>query len=377
VHRVPRWRRFVLPALSFVVSFAFSYGDDPLQMPLLPALLCSAAAAVAVWFSERFPMGVLLVTVGAACILPMTSSTFAALNLVVVVVVYRAASSDRTRLWVVSVASLLALTINDLWQRNLLGQSTFGPSTLYPVLLTGLAVGFGMQTRRVRQQNAELATLHDVDRRRAVSDERRRIARDLHDVAAHHLTALAVRNRLAIRIGTPEALEEAAEFTAGTAAETLTSLRHVVRVLGGDTAPMLPSPTLADIDAVIGRMESAGLTVFHSSDPDLPAAGVDAEVALVRIAQEALANILRHRGPGQAWLQFRARDGGIALTVEDDGHSGGATSLTAVGVAEGGQGYGLISMQERAESCGGHLEVGTSPRGGWLVSAVVPAADVS
>ena len=241
--RSVRGRGAALLAATFAAAFALSFGDDPLQMPLGPALVAAALATGAVWLSASSPTSALVATVVVAFVLPMTDSTSTALNLVVVIVVFRAASRSELRPWIVAVASLIALTLNDLWQRQLLGQSLTAPSALYPILLTALAVGFGVQTRRVRQQGEALEAYADLDRQRAVSEERRRIAGDLHDVAAHHLTAMVVRNRLALRVGTPDALRSAAGFTATTSTETLASLRQVVRVLGtGDDAPASRRP---------------------------------------------------------------------------------------------------------------------------------------
>jgi len=205
-----------------------------------------------------------------------------------------------------------------------------------------------------------------------VSDERRRIAGDLHDVAAHHLTALIVRNRLARRLGTLDALERASDFTADTAVESLEALRSVVHVLAIDSAsPVSPQPTLADIDVVVERVAAAGLQVEHTRT-DLPGASREVEVAVVRIVQEALANVLRHRGPGRAWLALACHGVTLELTIDDDGPTTWLTEMGDPAWHRPGS-YGLVAMRERARACGGEVFVGPSPHGGWRVSARLPA----
>lgn len=363
----------VLTGTTFVVSFAFSYGPDALTMSLPGALAISATAAGSVWLSGRRPVGALVVVVALALALPVIGSTFEVLDLVVVLVVFRAAMDTRLPPWVLATAGLVALTVNDAWQRVAFEESFARPSVLYPLLLTALCVGLGLQSRQVRAQHAELVALRDADRRWAVSDERRRIARDLHDVAAHHLSALVVRNKLARRIDTVDALEEAALFTARTATETLDSLRQVVHVLNTESGPPLaPSPSLADMDRVVTTMEAAGLRIERPAST-VSVTSREVEVAVVRIAQEAMANVLRHRGPGRCWLDLGCRGDSIELTVEDDGPSTWRADVAARSWHRHGS-YGLLGMRERAEACGGHLVVGPSARGGWRVSAVLPAS---
>lgn len=361
-----------LTTVTFVVSLVFSYGPDALRMSLPAALAISMVAAGSVWLSGHRPVAALVVVVALALGLPVIRATFEVMDLVVVLVVFRAAMSTVLRPWVVATACLVALTVNDAWQRIAFDEGFATPSVLYPLLLTALSVGLGLQSRRVRVQHAELVDLRDADRRRAVSDERRRIARDLHDVAAHHLSALVVRNKLAGRVHTVEALEGAARFTAETAAETLDSLRQVVHVLNTDSeSPLAPNPSVADIDDVVARMEAAGLQIERAS-PTISPTSSEVGVALVRIAQEALANVLRHRGPGRCWLDLERRGDTIELTIEDDGPSRWRAGMAERTWHRPGS-YGLIGMRERAEACGGRLVVGPSARGGWRVSAVLPA----
>lgn len=370
----PGWRT-LLTVATFVVSVVFSLSAEAGRMDVPAALGISTVAAGAVWLSARRPVAALAVVAVLAAVLPLVGSTFPVMDLVVVVVAFQAVLHADLSPWVVAAVCLVLLTGVDAGQRLVSGRGFMEPGVLYPLVLTGLVVGLGMQSRRVRRQHEELLALREADRRRAVSDERRRIARDLHDVAAHHLTALVVRTKVAARVGTPEALADAARFTAVTAADALDGLRGVVQVLaaddsGGDAAPLAPAPRLADIGQMIGRMGEAGLRVESrvARGDGLP---VEVAVAAVRIAGEALANVLHHRGPGCAWLEIERGPGVLTVLVEDDGPDTWRPEAADPGWHEPGH-HGVVGMRERAQSCGGRLDIGSSTRGGWRVAAVLP-----
>jgi signal transduction histidine kinase len=293
----------------------------------------------------------------------------------VVLVAYRAATRPGLRPWVLAVVTFAILTVHD-WSSNPLTGRGLDPSLLYPLLLTALAVGLGLQSRRVSEQREELRRLRDADRERAAMDERRRIALDLHDVAAHHLSSLVVHNRLALRLGTTAALQTAVEFSASTASSTLDSLRQVVGTLSaGDEPTRLPTMLLADLPAVLEVVGAAGLVVHLDVDePDgLSELDEELQVALLRIVQESLSNVLRHRGPGQCWVALHRADGAVRLTVDDDGRPDEPAEDPAARTTGDGPtaqiGHGIVGMRERARSRGGRLQVCPSPRGGMRVQA--------
>jgi signal transduction histidine kinase len=370
--RRPGWGA-LLTAATFAVSFVFSSNTQVGRMELPAALAISAAAAAAVWLSGRRPVAALVVVGALAVALPLVGSTFPVMDLVVVVVAFQAVLHADLPPWAIAAVCFVLLTVVDAWQRIASSRGFMEPDVLYPLVLTGLVVGLGLQSRRVRRQHQELLALRDADRRRVVSDERRRIARDLHDVAAHHLSALVVRTKLAARLGTLEALADAARFTATTAASALDGLRGVVQVLAADdAAPLAPAPQLSDLHQVVATMREAGLRIecgLPAEDGgDVP---VDVAVAAVRIAGEALANVLHHRGPGRAWLEVERGQDALAVRVEDDGPDTWRPEAADPTWHVPGH-HGVVGMRERAQSCGGRLTIDPSPRGGWRVSAILP-----
>lgn len=363
----------MLSGATFAVSFVFSLSAASGRMDPAIALAVALAAGGTVLLSSRRPVAALVAVAALAAALPLAGSTFPVMDLVVVVVAFQAVLHSDLPPWVVATVCLVLLTGVDAWQRTASGRGFGEPDVLYPLVLTGLVMALGLQSRQVRRQHDELLALREADRRRAVADERRRIARDLHDVAAHHVSALVVRTELALRVGTPDALAEAVRFSATTAADALDGLRAAVQALSADdAAPLAPAPQVSDLGRVVGTVRAAGLQV----DDHLPAEGVDdvpVDVALaaVRIAAEALANVLQHRGPGRAWLDVRRAQGSLTVRVDDDGP--GTWRPEAANPAWHRPGHhGVVGMRERARSCGGDLEIGPSPRGGWRVEAVLP-----
>jgi signal transduction histidine kinase len=356
-------------AVSFLVTLAFSYDRQLSTMSLGATIALALLSAGATWISHFSPRLALLSIVVLCVGAPELCNSFEALELVVVYVLYQVTATSSLAPLLVAGVGFASLTVNDSWLRMARNQTFIDPSVLYPVILTLLAVGIGYQGRRVREQNVELIALREADRTRVVAEERRRIARDLHDVAAHHLSALVVRNKLARRVGSTESLEAAADFSATTASEALDSLRQVVGVLGNkDELPLSPQPTLADLEPMFARLAEAGVLVHREELPKLNLRR-DVELAVFRITQEALTNVLRHRGPGQAWFSLQENERSVHLIVEDDGPLRDTSQPLS---ARRFSGHGLPGMTERAEACGGKLEVGRSTRGGWQISVNLP-----
>ena len=362
-------------AAVFVGTLAFSFGPDQPRMMWFTNVGLSALAAGTGGLSFRFHR-LAMCAVAVMCFgSPVMSGSFAALELVTVFVVFQVVWRSDIDHRIVIAVGFVSLTVNDLWLRRIADVPFSGPTLLYPIILTALGVGLGFQGRLLRRQHMELVMLQYADRERAVLSERQRIARDLHDVAAHHLSALVVQNRLALRIGTSDSLAEAADFSAQTAAEALDSLRKVVGVLSSDS-PLEPQPTLAELTPIVKRLGAAGLVVHETWGCKETGLRRDVELAVVRITQEALTNVLRHRGPGQAWLELGVSNSELHLSIEDDGvalaSSSSAISAGHAGQLSSGNGYGLINMTERATSTGGSIDFDRSPRGGWRVRAVFP-----
>ena len=223
--------------------------------------------------------------------------------------------------------------------------------------------------------------LRGVESQKVVVEERTRIARELHDVVAHHVSAIVIRAQAAERLapGRPEVAVEAVRWIADAGKEALTGMRHAVQVLreaDGDRAVELasrgdravelaPQPTLADLRGIVERLAPVGLDVEIALPGPLPAVDPQVELAAVRIAQEGVTNALRHAEARRAVVRVAEEAGHLVVAVDDDGRSGKAPALSA-------SGHGLRGMAERAAACGGRLDIVRSDLGGWSVRATLP-----
>ncbi|WP_035812534.1 sensor histidine kinase [Jiangella gansuensis] len=257
-------------------------------------------------------------------------------------------------------------------------------SIFISVLLIVGAWGVGRAVRNRRLYTAELEDrarrlerANDVEVRAAIAEERSRIARELHDVVAHHVSVMTVQAAGARRSlhRDVERSADALRSIEETGRAALAEMRRVVGVLrtpdgdGRDVpqlATLTPQPGLADLDELAEHMRSAGLPVRVEVDGEPGAVPVGVELTAFRVIQEALTNTIKHAGPSAATVHVRYLPTELHLQVCDDGH-GVAAAL------EGGRpGHGLLGMRERVALYGGTLAVGPRRGGGFEVRAKIP-----
>ena len=207
--------------------------------------------------------------------------------------------------------------------------------------------------------------------RKAVADERSRIARELHDVVAHALGVIVMQ---AGGAGAVPRLEEAdAKRVLGvierTGRQAFAEMRRLVDVLRDVSEPagLAPQPTIADLGALVDQVSAAGLPVALEVHGQARAVQTGVEVSAYRIVQEALTNSLKHAG-GSARVRVEWTSDAVSVEVLDHGPAGPNSEAPA---ADSG-GYGLVGMRERVALYGGLLEVGPCPDGGFRVAARLP-----
>jgi signal transduction histidine kinase len=209
----------------------------------------------------------------------------------------------------------------------------------------------------------------ELEQARAVAEERRRVARELHDVLAHDLSVMVVQSGAARRIidRDPQAAADAARLIERTGREALAELRHLFGpARRGEGEPLEGTPGVARIDRLAERAREAGLPVdvVVEGEPRSLPPGVD--LAGYRVVQEALTNTLKHAGPAKARVTVRYEPACLRLEIVDDG-LGEATDADL-----GSSGHGLLGMNERVALYGGELKAGRSPEGGFAVRAALP-----
>jgi signal transduction histidine kinase len=240
-------------------------------------------------------------------------------------------------------------------------------------LLIGAVV---RQRRSGERQLAEQELRHSGER--ALLQERQRIARELHDVVAHHMSVIAIQAEAApykTADPPPELVESFGEIRASALAG-LSELRRVLGVLrtgGQDTAPQ---PRLAELEALLDSARSGGVsvTVTRSGNPVPLPEGVD--LSAYRIVQEALSNAMRHAPESHVQLHLAYRPDALALEICNDAALKAVPVLAGSGdrAAAGGGGHGLVGMRERTAMLGGSLDAGPTADGGFRVAAVLPVS---
>ena len=241
------------------------------------------------------------------------------------------------------------------------------------------AAAFWAAGRLVRSRSRLTAELHEAALRaaehqeaelvRAAAEERRRIAREMHDVVAHSVSMMVVQAGGARRIldRDPARAIAAAELIERTGREALTEMRRLLGVFHADdaAAEYAPQPTLRELDALVERARTAGLPVeltVEGARRELPA-GLD--LAAYRVVQEALTNALKHGGGAPTEVEVHYRADAVEIRIADRGNG-------ALNVRLGGSGHGLVGMRERVRMYGGELHADRRRGGGFEVRATLP-----
>ncbi|MGO1293676.1 MAG: sensor histidine kinase, partial [Cellulosimicrobium funkei] len=207
----------------------------------------------------------------------------------------------------------------------------------------------------------------------AVLEERARMARELHDVAAHHLSGIVVQASAAERLvdADPERAKESVRWIRSQGRETLDDLRLVVGILRGrddeGDEREAPQPTLADLPALLETARAAGTTVTVETEGEPWEPAPTAQIAVYRVLQEALANARRHAPGRPVAVRLAWSPAAVVVTVRNP-------AGRAAPPQDARPGHGLVGMRERAAVLGGTLDARRTPDGAWLVRLTVPRA---
>ncbi|MBW0105100.1 sensor histidine kinase [Pseudonocardia sp. KRD291] len=389
----------LLGSLSEIVLVAPSMTGPRTAPEPLWIVLWAVAFCLPLLLRRRFPSTVLLVTTAHFPFFWAAGQGNEIMSwLVLGVGAYSAAAYGRRRpaLWAGAAAFLV--TTSYVVIPLVLGLLSAAPAAvlmvnnLVPYLVGG---SLGVMTRRLRafraeleQRNAELARERRVNEQRAVLEERVRIARELHDVVAHHVVLMGIQAGVAQRLfddRPDDARAAVADVQAGSG-RAVAELQRAIGVLrsgpaapAGDTAAKAagdtartaagngdapsvtePAPGLDRLPALVEQVRRAGLPVELTLDPGEVDAGLG--LSAYRIVQEALTNTLKHAGPASARVRVRCGAGVVEVEVVDDG-------CATPGDGDGGR--GLVGARERVALHGGRLDAGPLATGGFRVRAVL------
>ncbi|MBX7266122.1 two-component sensor histidine kinase [Micromonospora sp. Llam7] len=373
LRRLPRTaaalRSLGLGALFGLTLVGTQYLRDARDLPAATAWLLSALAVAPLPILLTRPLWAWRITLvglffGAFNRRPWEDWPWSPVQIVVslTVLLVVAARVDRLVLAWVALLSLLPVWI------FVPAQNQVGVTLLFvTLLLVGDLVRHNLVARRALAEQVQVNELEKA--RRAVLEERTRIARELHDVVAHHMSMIAVQAETAPYRLTAVPDPARAEFAAiaDSARAALTDMRRLLGVLRSEAEDpqIAPQPSLAELPTLVATARRAGMAVTLETDVAAePSAAVG--LAAYRIVQEGLANAARHAGGAAVRVTIRDRAGGLAVGVVNAGGSASARPD-----AKGG-GQGLTGMRERAVSLGGSLTAGPTGDGGYAVDAVLP-----
>ncbi|WP_242574685.1 sensor histidine kinase [Streptomyces sp. NP-1717] len=299
---------------------------------------------------------------------PWTPSAFASYLVVMTIVAIRTGPRTAAWMWVVTL-------VYSLFVGGLLGGygygSTSGPMLFLSALI--LLTVSAVHIRRDARKEVEVQlSVNAVERsRRTLLEERTTIARELHDVVAHHMSVVAIQAEAApYRVeNPPPELEQAFATIRENAVSALTELRRVLGVVRAEDydAPDAPQPTLADLEGLLSNVREAGLTVEKAVTGAVRALPQGVELSAYRIIQEALSNALRHAPGATATVEVSYVLGGLGLRIVN-------TPPQGLVKPSPGAGHGITGMRERVSMLNGEMTARLLADGGYEVAAFIPVA---
>ncbi|TJZ57463.1 sensor histidine kinase [Streptomyces piniterrae] len=393
VNRLMEWQRaarqplgdLVVAVTCFVLAtplaVVFAYAE---HTPVPWSVIALAISCVPLIARSRLPLTAVVMTAALHLVQfalfplprPMPAATAVALCTLAI-------RTDRRRAWRVGVCAAVAFITASLVLRPDVEKL---PQAIALIAWTLLAVAVGDAVRSRREvlaaavERAERAERTKEDEAcRRVTAERIRIARELHDVVAHHITLVNAQAGVAHHLmrTDPEHAYQALERIRDTSRAALDDLRATVGLLrhGEDpVAPREPEPGLAGLDGLLDSFRHSGLDVTLARTGNPRELSPISDLTAFRIIQEALTNTRKHAGPASARVRLDFRTDVLRIAVEDDGRStaanvsiDGPTHATVIH-----NGHGVIGMRERAKAAGGTLAAGPRPGGGFRIDAELP-----
>jgi signal transduction histidine kinase len=367
----------VIAAAAFA-PFPVGNPDDPFSraIAILPALLLPAR--------RRWPIAVL-----ASCIALYGISAVAGVlspGIVIATAIAAFGVANRTDRRTAVIVSLLAiLTIVGLSLLATLSSET-DPRVVQFAVTIAFAAAAGDATRSRREyivaitERAERAEqTRDAEARRRVSEERLRIARDLHDVVAHQISVISLNAGVASSSlrSKPERAEEALGTIRGAARTVLGEIGDLLTMLraDGEHETAAPQPGLGALDALLAEFTGAGLDVTLRTEGDVARLSRAVDVVAYRVIQEALTNAHKHGGGGRAHVLVSVGDDSAEIVVTNPVATRPATG-SAAGTADAHGGHGLLGLRERVAAVRGSVETGATPAG-FRLAAVLPVSGSS
>ncbi|MEU0372099.1 histidine kinase [Streptomyces sp. NPDC006283] len=286
-----------------------------------------------------------------------------------VVIVVALRTRPRTAAWMWFITAAYGVLADTVVQR---GYGSVVPGMLFTSAVGLLIVSMFLVRREAKQEVAAQQTVTATERdRRTLLEERTTIARELHDVVAHHMSVVAIQAEAApYRVeNPPEELEKAFATIRENAVAALTELRRILGVVRAEDyeAPDAPQPVLADLDNLLSNVREAGLQTEKTITGAVRALPQGVELSAYRIIQEALSNALRHAPGSTAKVEISYVLGGLGLRIVN-------TAPRGLVKPSPGAGHGITGMRERVTMLNGEMTAAATEEGGYEVTAFIPVA---
>jgi len=357
----------VLAAALPVITY-FAAKHQPGHRPVdAGAIALVAASAGVLALRRRYPAAVLALVFGIILVYFVLGYAYGPIWLSLVIAYYTAVTSGRRlAAAIAAVAGFAIFPWLDYLLRHRQAPSAAGLAALAAWLLVLLGAGEAVRIRRERA--AAAARVREEEARRKATEERLRMARELHDSLGHYLSLISVQSGVALNLNQQLPVQARAALAAVKQAskDALGELRSALEVLrqDGERAPRSPAPALARLGDLVSRASAPGLEVTAETEGTARPLPFGVDVAAYRIAQEALTNVARHAGPATAAVRITYGEEDLTVQVDDNGRR------PARPVPAGST--GIAGMRERAAALGGELYAGPRPGGGFRVRARLP-----
>jgi signal transduction histidine kinase len=381
----------LVSAVLVVAMSAIEADADTRTYDAFAAALTAVAGGVLA-LHRRAPLVVLAVTTAALTVYSLREYVGGPVYLTWIAAIFAVSvARGPERAWIPAAASTMVIVATAFHGPRKVGEN-LEASTVVAMLFVSWAVGALLLAGSVRGRHAERAALEERARRlaetreeearRRVTEERLRIARDIHDSVAHSLASISVQAGVGAHVlaERPDDARDALRAVKRASGDALSELRATLSMLrsgegAGDGAPgsgsgsesRRPAAGLDLLPSLVESSRTAGLPVEVVVSGDARPLPPAVDAAAFRIVQESLTNVIRHAGAATATVAVRHREGGVEIEVTDDGR--GATGGDSAG--DGG-GHGLAGMRERVALLGGELAAGPRSSGGFRVRATLP-----
>ncbi|MFC9943318.1 sensor histidine kinase [Streptomyces pratensis] len=375
----PRTAEVMTLALLFVTAVAgtlLSHWTVPGRSTPWPGLVLSALACAALVWRRSHPVPVLVATASCAAVEGVMGylMTPVLLSPLLAAQYSTGLRTNRVAAWCWALVTTAVTVVSGVWHTEFHSYWIIGIANPGAWILLSAALGSYVRVRRdyAAARAEHIFREREEEARHRVVQERMRIARELHDVVAHHLALANAQAGTASHLARadPDRAYEMLGKLSGTTAAALRELKATVGLLRQETDTpdgLAPAPGLEQLPELVAACEAAGLvvTVTTEGQPQPLSSGLG--LTAYRIVQEALTNVTKHAATGTARVRLTYTQRFLTLTVTND-----ESSTRPAARPDPGQGFGLLGMRERALATGGTFRAGPRPQGGFEVACTIP-----